>query len=143
MLFRMKFRFTNQQLLYESAAVIGMCSVVSMSIKNGCSVAGASGYGLYTFVFQYFMADNMSHYGAYLTLTSGALQQLDLDAYIGGDFLHSMMSVTLKQIFGQVIWVSGITTMAFLLLDIRRVRTSIEKVLYWPVCGLKFLSRLR
>ena len=32
-------------------------------------LAGASGYGLYTTLFQHFMADNMSRYGAYLTLT--------------------------------------------------------------------------
>jgi hypothetical protein len=53
------------------------------------------------------------------------------------------MSVTLKQIFGQIIWVSGFMTFAFLLLDIPRVRTGIEKVPYWPVYGIKMLARLR
>nr|MBR6145515.1 hypothetical protein [Paludibacteraceae bacterium] len=104
-------------------------------------LAGASGYGLYTTLFQHFMADNMSRYGSYLTLTSGALQQVDLSTYIGNDFLHSMMSVTLKQVYGQVIWVALIMTSAFLLLDIPRVRTGLEKVPYWPVYGIKLLSR--
>lgn len=57
--------------------------------------------------------------------------------------LHSMMSVTLKQIFGQIVWAAGFMTAAFLLLDIPRVRTGIEKVPYWPVYGVKMLSRLR
>ena len=52
-----------------------------------------------------------------------------------------MMSVTLKQIFGQIIWAAGFMTMAFLLLDIPRVRTGIEKVPYWPVYGIKMLAR--
>lgn len=53
------------------------------------------------------------------------------------------MSVTLKQIYGQIIWVSLFMTSAFLLLDIPRVRTGIEKVPYWPVYGIKFLARMR
>lgn len=32
--------------------------------------------------------------------------------------------------------------MAFLLLDIPRVRTGIEKVPYWPVYGIKMLARM-
>jgi len=51
------------------------------------------------------------------------------------------MSVTLKQIYGQIIWVSLFMTSAFLLLDIPRVRTGIEKVPYWPVYGIKMLTR--
>ncbi len=54
----------------------------------------------------------------------------------------AMMSVTLKQIFGQIIWAAGFMTVAFLLLDIPRVRTGVEKVSYWPVYGIKMLSRM-
>ena len=34
MLFRMKFRFTNQQLLCGAAAVIGICNFITMSTTN-------------------------------------------------------------------------------------------------------------
>ncbi len=86
----------------------------------------------------------MSRYGAYLTLTgltshSGAVSPLTGAAGL----TLSVMSVTLKQIFGQIIWVSAFMTFAFLLLDIPRVRTGIEKVPYWPVYGIKMLARLR
>ena len=104
-------------------------------------LAGASGYGLYTTLFKHFMADNMARYGDYLTLTSG----VNLSTFNSqlSTLSESVMGVTLKQIFGQIIWVSGFMTFAFLLLDIPRVRTGIEKVPYWPVYGIKLLSRLR
>ena len=103
-------------------------------------LAGASGYGLYTTLFKHFMADNMARYGDYLTLTS--IQPSAVSFQIS-QLSESVMGVTLKQIFGQIIWVSGFMTFAFLLLDIPRVRTGIEKVPYWPVYGIKMLARLR
>ena len=114
-------------------------------------LAGASGYGLYTTLFKHFMADNMARYGDYLTLTSGVnlstfnspyLQIVPLGRELSA-LSESVMGVTLKQIFGQIIWVSGFMTFAFLLLNIPRVRTGIEKVPYWPVYGIKMLARLR
>ena len=106
-------------------------------------LAGASGYGLYTTLFQHFMADNMSRYSDYLTLTSTSLPFREGLGLGLSSLSLSVMSVTLKQIFGQIIWVSAFMTFAFLLLDIPRVRTGIEKVPYWPVYGIKMLSRLR
>ena len=81
----------------------------------------------------------MARYGDYLTLTTAGEQF----SIINSQLSISVMSVTLKQIFGQIIWVSGFMTFAFLLLDIPRVRTGIEKVPYWPVYGIKMLARLR
>ncbi len=100
-------------------------------------LAGASGYGLYTSLFKHFMADNMSRYGAYITLTTAGGQLSELTSRLS----LSVMSVTLKQIFGQVVWVSMLMTSAFLLLDIPRVRTGIEKIPYWSVYGIKMLTR--
>ncbi len=85
-------------------------------------LAGAAGYGIYTTLFQHFTADNMSR-------------------YCGAISLHSAMTVTLKQIYGQMIWVAVIMTSAFLLLDIPRIRTGIGKVPYWPVYGIELLSK--
>ena len=106
-------------------------------------LAGASGYGLYTTLFKHFMADNMARYGEYITLSTIDSQLLSTLNSQLSTLTQSVMSVTLKQIFGQIIWVSGFMTFAFLLLDIPRVRTGIEKVPYWPVYGIKLLSRLR
>ena len=86
-------------------------------------LAGAAGYGIYTTLFQHLTADNFSR-------------------YCGVYGLHSIMSVSLKQIYGQIIWVAAFMTGAFLLLDIPRIRTGIGKVPYWPVYGIELLSKL-
>ena len=107
-------------------------------------LAGASGYGLYTTLFNHFVADNFSRYGEYLTLTgltSNSVSGLTSNSFSG--LTLSVMSVSLKQIYGQITWVAAFMTSAFLLLDIPAVRTGIEKVPYWPVYGIKMLSRLR
>ena len=84
---------------------------------------------------------NMSRYGAYMTLTTLDSQLLSTFNSQLSTLSVSVMSVTLKQIYGQIIWVSLFMTSAFLLLDIPRVRTGIEKVPYWPVYGIKMLTR--
>ena len=84
-----------------------------------------------------------ARYGDYLTLTSTSLPFREGLGLGLSALSESVMGVTLKQIFGQIIWVSGFMTFAFLLLDIPRVRTGIEKVPYWPVYGIKMLARLR
>ncbi len=106
-------------------------------------LAGASGYGLYTSLFQHFMADNMARYGSFLTLTNVDMAQFDMAEFMNNYYLHSMMSVTLKQIFGQIVWLSALMTITFLLLDIPRIRTGIEKVPYWSVYGIKMLGRMK
>jgi hypothetical protein len=83
----------------------------------------------------------MSRYGACLTLTTLDSQLLSTFNSQLSTLSVSVMSVTLKQIYGQIIWVSLFMTSAFLLLDIPRVRTGIEKVPYWPVYGIKMLTR--
>ena len=84
---------------------------------------------------------NMSRYGAYMTLTTLDSQLLSTFNSQLSTLSVSVMSVTLKQIYGQIIWMSLFMTSAFLLLDIPRVRTGIEKVPYWPVYGIKMLTR--
>lgn len=106
-------------------------------------LAGAAGYGIYTTLFSHFLNDDISRYGSQLTLTQLNMQAFDMGEFMGRYYLHSMMSVALKQIYGIVIWASGTTTMLFLLLDIPAVRTNVRKVPYWPVYGIEFLSRLR
>ena len=105
-------------------------------------LAGGAGYGLYTTVFKHLMADNMSRYGAYLTLTS-FLSPLGGEPERGLILSIQVIAISLKQIFGLLVWASGFMTLAFLLLDIPRVRTGVEKVPYWSVYGIKMLTRYR
>jgi hypothetical protein len=106
-------------------------------------LAGAAGYGVYTTLFSHFLNDDIARYGSQLTLTQLDIQHFDMAGFMQQHYLHSMMSVALKQVYGIVVWISGTMTLLFLLLDIPAVRTNARKVPYWPVYGIEMLSRMR
>lgn len=104
-------------------------------------LAGAAGYGIYTTIFSHFMNDNMMSYGQQLTLTHLDMAHFNLGEYVGRDFLHSMMMVAMKQVYGYVIWFALGLAALFLLCDIPAVRTNIRKVPRWPVYAIEYLAR--
>lgn len=104
-------------------------------------LAGAAGYGIYTTIFSHLMNENMMSYGQQLTLTHLDMAHFDFSEYIGYDFLHSMMMVTIKQVYGYVIWFALALAAFFLLCDIPAVRTNIRKVPRWPVYAIEYLAR--
>lgn len=106
-------------------------------------LAGAAGYGIYTTIFSHFMNDNIMNYGQQLTLTHLDMAHFDFGGYVGNDFLHSMMMVTIKQVYGYVIWFALALAALFLLCDIPTVRTNIRKVPRWPVYAIEYLSKKR
>ena len=104
-------------------------------------LAGAAGYGIYTTIFSHLMNENMMSYGQQFTLTHLDMAHFDFGEYIGHDFLHSMMMVTIKQVYGYVIWFALALAALFLLCDIPTVRTNIRKVPRWPVYAIEYLAR--
>ncbi|MCI7256512.1 MAG: hypothetical protein MR559_04160 [Prevotella sp.] len=103
--------------------------------------AGAAGYGIYTTIFSHFMNENMMSYGHHLTLTRLDIPRFDIGDYIAHDYLHSMMMVTIKQVYGYVIWFSLALAALFLLCDIPAVRTNIRKVPRWSVYAIDYLAK--
>lgn len=106
-------------------------------------LAGATGYGIYTTIFSHFMNDDMVNYGQQLTLTRLDMAHFDFGEYVGHDFLHSMMMVAMKQVYGYVVWAALSLAAIFLLCDIPAVRTNIRKVPRWPVYAIEYLARER
>ena len=104
-------------------------------------LAGAAGYGIYTTIFLHLMNENMMSYGQQLTLTHLDIAHFDFSGYVGHDFLHSMMMVAMKQVYGYVIWFALALAALFLLCDIPAVRTNIRKVPRWPVYAIEYLAR--
>ena len=104
-------------------------------------LAGTAGYGIYTTIFSHFMNENMMSYGQQLTLTQLDMAHFNLGEYIGNDFLHSMMMVTIKQVYGYVIWFSLALAALFLLCDIPAVRTNIRRVPRWSVYAIEYLAK--
>ena len=106
-------------------------------------LAGATGYGIYTTIFSHLMSDDMANYGRQLTLTHLDLSHFNFGEYIGNDFLHSMMLVAMKQVYGYVIWFALAIAAIFLLCDIPAVRTNIRKVPRWSVYAIEYLAGKR
>lgn len=106
-------------------------------------LGGAMGYGFYTTIFSHFLGEDMMHYGRQLTLTQTLLPPPHFGAFIGGDYLHSMMLVAIKQVYGFVVWFALILAAIFLLCDIPAVRTNIRKVPLWPVWAIEYLATRR
>ena len=119
------------------------------------------GYGFYTTFISYFLTEDMMNYGRQLTLTnldfshfifgelccvspeSSRCSQLAFGRFMGDSYLHSMMLVAIKQVYGYVIWYSLILSSIFLLCDIPAVRTNIRKVPLWPVSAIEYLAGRR
>lgn len=106
-------------------------------------LAGAVAYAFYTTHFMHLLNDDMARYGMQLTLTHLDMAHFNFSDFMQQHYLHSMMNVAIKQVFGIVIWVSLFFTSAFFLLDIPKVRNGFRKIPYWPVFGIEMLSRLR
>ncbi len=104
-------------------------------------LAGATSFGIYTGIFSHLMNENMMSYGQQLSLTRLDMAHFDFAGFIGNDFLHSMMMVTIKQVFGYVIWFALGLAALFLLCDIPAVRTNIRKVPRWPVYAIEYLAK--
>ncbi len=104
-------------------------------------LGGAMGYGFYTTIFSHFLNEDMMNYGRQLTLTNLDLSQFDFGAFMGDSYLHAMMLVAIKQVYGYVIWFALLLASVFLLCDIPAVRTNIRKVPLWPVLAIEYLAR--
>jgi hypothetical protein len=83
----------------------------------------------------------MMNYGRQLTLTHLDLSHLDFGTFMGYSYLHSMMLVAIKQVYGYVIWFTLFLASIFLLCDIPAVRTNIRKVPLWPVLAIEYLTK--
>ncbi len=103
-------------------------------------LAGATGYGIYTTIFSHFLNDDMQNYGRQLTLTRLDLAHFNFGEYVGNDFLHSMMLVAMKRVYGYVIWFALAIAAIFLLCDIPAIRTNIRKVPRWSVYAIEYLA---
>ena len=83
----------------------------------------------------------MMEYGRRITLTQLDMSHFDLGEYLSRDYLHSMMMVAMKQVYGYVIWFALAIASVFLLCDIPAVRTNIRKVPLWPVYAVEYLAK--
>ncbi len=102
-------------------------------------IGGVIGCALYAWGLRYYMADNILRYTAYLDMPAFTSAPFDVGEWME-DFIPSMMAVTIKQLYGWVLYIAGALAIAFLLWDIPTVRHIVRRFPTWPVVGARLLT---
>ena len=84
--------------------------------------------------------ENILRYTAYLDMPAFTAAPFDVSKWMDG-FIPSMMAVTIKQLYGWVLYIAGALAIGFLLWDIPTVRRTARRFPTWPVVGARFLAR--
>ena len=105
-------------------------------------IGGVIGCALYAWGIRYYMADNILRYTAYLDHPVFSSAPFNVGEWMDG-FVSSMLAVTIKQIYGWVLYISGFLTLGFLLWDIPMVRRKARRFPVWPIVGMRALARRR
>ena len=102
-------------------------------------IGGVIGSALYAWGLRYYMADNILRYTAYLDMPAFTSAPFDIGTWMNG-FIPSMMAVTIKQLYGWVLYIAAFLSLAFLLWDIPTVRHTARRFPTWPVMGARLLA---
>ena len=103
-------------------------------------IGGVIGAALYAWGLRYYMADNILRYTAYLDMPAFTSAPFDVGGWMEG-FVPDMMAVTIKQLYGWVLYIAGFLALAFLLWDIPTVRRQARRFPTWPMVGMRMLLR--
>ena len=105
-------------------------------------IGGVIGCALYAWGVRYYMADNMVRYTAYIDMPSFTSSPFDVGEWMEG-FVRSMMAVTIKQLYGWVLYLSGGLTLGFLLWDIPMIRRHARRFPTWTMVWMDSQLRRR
>ena len=94
------------------------------------SLGGAVGGALYGFGLRYLVRDNIARYSGYIDNVQQSLAAGQTGEWISG-FMENMQLISLKQLYGYVLWASIIVTIAYLAYDRPEVRRGVKKLPYW------------
>ncbi|MCR5821072.1 MAG: hypothetical protein K6F94_09050 [Bacteroidaceae bacterium] len=103
-------------------------------------IGGVIGCALYSWGVRYYMADNIVRYTAYLDMPAYSSAPFNIEVWMD-DFIQSVMAVTIKQLYGWVLYISGALSIAFLLWDMPAVRNVARRFPTWPIVGASILAR--
>lgn len=92
-------------------------------------VGGVLGAAVYTEGLSYYMADNLARYGTAIDNVAVSSSPFDLGGYMPG-FIERMMEVSIKQIYGWVIYACLLLFLLFLLYD-APIRRELKQMPGW------------
>lgn len=92
-------------------------------------VGGVIGGAIYSRMINYYVPDNMARYGASVDSVAVSRSHIDLAAFMQ-EFTTQVMEISIKQIYGWVIYLSAGLLLLFLLYD-TPVRHTLKLMPYW------------
>lgn len=105
-------------------------------------LGGTMGSAIYATGMNYYMTDNIARYSSYVDSVAVNPAMFDFPAFIEG-FMNSMQMVSLKQLYGWVLYACIFTFLAFLLYDRPYVRKALRRVPRWKAVGRQMRNVLR
>ena len=117
---------------FQSLAVYNMLHMV---------VGGVMGAALYSHGLSYYVADNLSRYGVHLDSVAFSRAPFDLGAYMEG-FISRIMAISVKQIYGWVLYACLLLLLLFLLYD-APIRRSLKQMPRWQALRREIARAVR
>ena len=90
-------------------------------------VGGVMGGALYARMLRYYITDNIQRYGGYVDLSGTSSRHIDFGSFMNG-FMERVQLISLKQIYGWVAYASLAIFVLFLLYDMPRVRSTVNRI---------------
>ena len=117
---------------FQSLAVYNMLHMV---------VGGVMGAALYSHGLSYYVADNLSRYGVHLDSVAFSRASFDLGTYMEG-FISRIMAISVKQIYGWVLYACLLLLLLFLLYD-APIRRSLKQMPRWQALRREIARAVR
>lgn len=106
------------------------------------TIGGVIGAALYTFGLRYYMADNIARYARYVDDVQMTSSHIDIGSWMNG-FTENMVMISVKQIYGWVLYACVAVVLLFLLYDRPYVRHTLKLIPGWKEFGRTVSSSLR
>ena len=98
------------------------------------TIGGVMGAALYSTGMRYYMSDNIARYAQHIDSVRFTMSPFDFGEWMER-FIESMLMVSVKQIYGWVLYACIFITLLFLLYDRPYVRRTLRRIPSWRDVG--------
>ena len=112
-----------------------LCVFNMLHMTNG----GVVGAAIYATGMRYYMSDNIARYAQHIDSVRFTMSPFDFGEWME-KFIESMLMVSVKQIYGWVLYVCIFVTLMFLLYDRPFVRHTLRRIPSWRTVGRRIAA---
>lgn len=103
------------------------------------TIGGVVGAAIYATGMRYYMSDNIARYAQHIDSVRFTMSPFDFGEWME-KFIESMLMVSVKQIYGWVLYVCIFVTLMFLLYDRPFVRHTLRRIPSWRTVGRRIAA---